>query len=476
MPSITKSSPLPVCADESCIKRILESLQERIGPQKYNAWFRHGTQLNINDGHVHLTVPNSFAARWIEQHFRDALLEASAQYATIDGSLTVSLNTKPAEPASQRTRDLQADMVDRATEGRTRPRRKIDPMALSHSLDDFIVGSANRLAVQAARSLSSGGGHYSQLFVHGSCGVGKTHLLQGICRESARRMTPSGNPVQVRYVTGEQFTNEFVIAIRHKKMAEFRSRYRKLDLLAIDDVHFLASKRATQDEFLHTFNAIQAAGKQVILASDTHPKLVGKLNEQLVTRFQAGMVIKIDSPDRATRSEILAAKAKRLKLNLPTDVQQYIATHLTGSVRELEGVVLKLSALASLENRALNLELARDMLADDLSRTDSAMALGDIEAIVTTYFGVTPADLQSSRRTQTVSLARAVTMFLARRYTQMSFPEIGRALGKNHSSCVLACQRIEKLLAQDAPARWVTPAGKQTLPATELIGLLEREL
>jgi len=241
-------------------------------------------------------------------------------------------------------------------------------------------------------------------------------------------------------------------------------------------VHFLAAKRSTQDEFLHTFNAIESAGKQIILASDTHPRLVGELHEQLVSRFMSGMVVKVDAPDKETRMEILQKKSAAMKLALPTDVLDYIVLHIRGSVRELEGTLVKLSALSSLENSPVTLELTRDAMAEHLARTDSAITLGDIEAVVSAFFGITPADIHSSRRTKTVSVARMVAMFLGRRHTRMSFPEIGRFMGKNHSSVVLAVQKLKKTLIGGKELRWTTPAGDKTMPAEALLELLEEQI
>ena len=311
---------------------------------------------------------------------------------------------------------------------------------------------------------------FSPLFIHGACGLGKTHLLQGICNAVAKRR--SRRHVRWRYVTAEQFTNEFVQAISRKRTADFRARYRDLDLLAIDDVHFLAAKKATQAEFLHTFNAIQTSGRQVVMASDAPPNMVGDLNEQLTNRFMAGMLVKIDPPDRRTRVEILRLKARQLHLEVAPDVLAYIGAHIRGSVRELEGALVKLSALSALANGPVTLSLAVEALADHLARTDSAITMGDIEAAVAPYFGVTPADIHSTRRTRAVSVARMITMYLARRHTPMSYPEIARFTGKNHSSVILAVQRMERILAAGDQITWPTPAGKKSMPAAKLIDML----
>lgn len=466
-----KSLTDTVCAHHEKLPCILQTLLEQIGLQRYNAWFKHGTTIGIQDGHVHVAVPNPFVANWIEQHYLGALAAATALHLDASWPVVVAVDAGLSQACSQRKFDQQAEIVACDTEGRSR-KHASQKTPLQHVLKDFVVGASNRNAYAAAIAMGQGSDSpYRQLFVHGPCGVGKTHLLQGVCQKVSQN--PS---LRWRYVTGEQFTNEFLTALRHKRTAEFRQRYRKLDLLAIDDVHFLAAKRATQEEFLHTFNAIESAGRQIILASDAPPRLVGDLNEQLVTRFLSGVIFRIDTPDFVTRNEILVRKARTLKLRLPADVLDYLSQHLRGSVREIEGTLLKLSAIASLENGGVDLDMTRDALADHLAQADSAITLADIEAIVSTFFGITPADLHSSRRTRTVSGARMTAMFLARKYTRMSFPEIGRLMGKNHSSVVLACQRMETLLANKGDLQWRTPAGAKFQSAEQLLRLLEEQI
>ena len=212
------------------------------------------------------------------------------------------------------------------------------------------------------------------------------------------------------------------------------------------------------------------------MASDAHPKMLGQLAEQLVSRFLSGMVVRIDAPNRATRVKILYKFAARLKLAVPKAVVDYVAAQIRGSVRELEGALVKLAALAGLSKEPVTLDLARNALADHLAQTHSAVTLGDIETVVAAFFGITPADLHSTRRTHAVSLARAIAMYLARRHTRMSFPEIGRFMGKNHSSAVLAVQRVKKLLAENADCRWMTPAGHKTMAARALVELLTEQV
>ena len=456
---------------------ILASLAQRLGPQKFNAWFKATTRFSLEDGHVKLSVPNPFVAGWIENHFMGELEQAVLAGTGGPMPLLISVDPSLCRQFRRRQLDIQAVQVARSTDGtgrRGHHDRQGDP-PLRHSLKTFVVGPSNQLAYSTAVAVAAGEQQdFKSLFIHGGCGLGKTHLLQGIC--NAARGHTNGRARRWRYVSAEQFTNEFVSAIKAKQVAAFRETYRKLDLLAIDDVHFLAAKRATQEELLHTFNTIDLAGKQVVMTSDAHPKVVAKFSQQLVSRFVCGMVVKIDPPSLPTRVAILRRRVSAMRTAMPEEVLEYIAMHIRGNVRELEGALVKLAAVAALEEKPVTRQMATDALAEQLARTDSAVALGDIESTVAAYFGITPADLHSSRRTQTVSLARALAMTLARRHTPMSYPEIGRFMGKNHSSVILAVQRMERLLADDASCTWMTPVGRRSAPARELLEIAQAQL
>jgi chromosomal replication initiator protein len=462
-----------LCAHGEPADAILAEVRRRIGPQKYDAWFRHGTRVSLEDGHVKVGAANPFIAHWIESHFAEELAQASREATGEDRPIHVGVDPSLSGSLRRRQLDSQAKLVQRDTDGGARRKPPKRAQSLRHRLDTFVVGDCNRLAYEAARTaIEQETPPFNPLFIHGSCGVGKTHLLQGICEAAGAQP----RPIRWRYLTAEQFTNEFVVAIKAKRIDRFRRTYHDVDMLVIDDVHFLAAKQATQEEFLHTFNTIESAGRQVVMASDTHPRLLGRLTEQLISRFLSGMVVRIEPPDLDTRRRILRRAADRLGLRVSSDVLEYVAGQIRGSVRELEGTLVKVSALSQVARKPVDLQMARDALSEHLARTDSALTLGDIESVVSAFFGVTPAELHSSRRTQTVSLARTLVMYLARRHTRMSYPEIGRAMAKNHSSAVLAVNRAEKMLEEKSDCRWMTPAGPRTMPAAEIVSLLSSQL
>jgi len=465
-------------AETDPITRIQSGIAERLGPQRYKVWFKNATRMSLTNGYLRIGVPNMFVGSWIEDNFASVISEVAEQ--VTGRKLNVSFTIDPSVFGNIRPRQLdsQAEYIAKNPErvardckrsGRTPPGRP-----LRGRLEDFVVGPCNRLAYSAACSVvEKPASQFNPLFIHGGSGLGKTHLLQAICNGIQQRHPNH----RWMYVSGEEFTNQFVLAIKTQRYEQFRQRFRSLDVLVIDDIHFLARKKATQEEFLHTFNAIDAVGKQVVMASDSHPKMIGQLSESLVNRFVSGMVVRIDPPDRQTRCEILRRRAAKMNRTIPEDVIAYIADSFEANVRELEGALLKLVACSTVAGQPATLALAREVLAEHIVRTAPLVRLSDIESVVATYFGLTPADLHTSRKTRTIALARGIAMYLARKHTDMSFPEIGRFMGnKNHATVILACRKITRLLSEDGTVCWVTPAGKKEAPLRMIVKDLEGQL
>jgi chromosomal replication initiator protein len=314
---------------------------------------------------------------------------------------------------------------------------------------------------------------FNPLFIHGGYGLGKTHLLQGICNE-LRKTRPAAKWL---YLSAEDFANQFVLALKTRKLEAFRGRMRQMDLLAIDDIHFLASKPSTQEEFLYTFNTLDLAGRQVVLACDAHPKMIGQLSEKLVNRFVSGMVVRIETPDFKTRCEICRRYACGMNKHIPEEVINYIADNLRSNVREMQGAILKLVAFASLQNAKIDLALANEVLAEHIERCDPAVHLSDIESAVAAFFGVAPSAIHSSKKDHTIALARHFSMYLARKHTRLSSSEIGRLLGdKNHATVLVACKKIEDHVSQNTPLNWQGPAGNRVCQAKGILEQLEKGL
>jgi chromosomal replication initiator protein len=342
---------------------------------------------------------------------------------------------------------------------------------LRHDLETFVVGAGTQLAFSTCQYVSEfPGAQYNPLFLHGNCGLGKTHLLQSLCRKFMIHHPTK----RWMYMTGEDFTNDFLSALRANKLDQFRRKMRDLDLLVIDDVHFLAGKKATQEEFLHTFNAIEASGRQVVMASDDHPKMIEEFGESLVNRFVSGMVVRIDPPNYATRCDILRAMSDRNRLGLSDEVIGWVARRVTQNVRELEGAVTRIGAHVKLNGRAADIAMAQEALGDLDRQLVAPVKPESVLAAVCVYFGIENKDLLSGRRQRTISLARSVAMFLVRRTAKLSFPEIGARLGrKNHSTVISACRRIEKAVNENEPLVWTSAVGEREEEAAELIQRLE---
>ena len=465
-----------ICADD-VVGKLESRIAEKVGPQRFNVWFKNATRFTITDSYLRVSAPNPFVGEWIERHFADVIREAAIEVTGQPLTLSFAIDPALAKGLGKKQPDRQVDYVANNPERLAREKRRNGDLLrspkLKGRLEEFVVGPSNRLAQAAAVSvIERPATDYNPLFIHGGCGLGKTHLLQAICNALADRIPD----IRWRYVYGEEFTNDFVFATKAREMSTFRERYRNLDLLVIDDVHYFANKKATQEAFLATFNAIEAAGKQIVLASDAHPKMIGHFSDSLVSRFVAGMVVRIDSPDVSVRAEVLRRKAAKLRVEIGEPVIMYVAENFRANIRELEGALLKVVAQSQVSNQPITLLLAERAIRDLVRQTAPVVMLSDIETIVAIFFGLTPADLHTSRKSRTIALARGIAMYLARKHTDMSFPEIGRFMGnKNHSTVILASRRISKMLQGDESVRWLTPAGQKEQNLAILVTELEEQ-
>jgi chromosomal replication initiator protein len=483
-PIITDDKPT---AAEAQVHAIIDTLANHIGPHKFRIWFKDTTRFIIEHEYLKVHVSNTFSANWIEKHFINAIYKASQEILGYRPNVTFSVT--PQLTARQRS-PYHPSQNGPTPPVPSKPYKKTPGPLKTHSkarmtLDTFIVGSSNELAYNAAKAVvREQQSPFNPLFIHGGYGVGKTHLLQGICHA----VDISNMGLQWIYVSAEDFANQFILSLKTKKLETFRRRMRQTDLLAIDDIHFFANKPSTQEEFLHTFNAIDLAGKQVVLVSDAAPKMIHQLSEKLVNRFISGMVVKIDPPDFPTRCEICRQYAMRManstftgkggrgtrKTSVPENVIQYIAQHVRTNVRELEGALLKVIAYASLQHETISLATAEAILAEHLERCDPMIHITDIESAVASYFGTTTAHIHSSKKDKTVSLARHFGMFLARKHTKMSSSEIGRLMGnKNHATVLVACKKIDDLVKRNAEIHWRGPSGNRVVKARTALDQLE---
>lgn len=436
--------------------RVLDRVSAEVGHDRFDRYFDRRTRLSVHGRTLDVTVPSGFVAEVVNRRFGEALRRAmQAELGGGDGAVELRIRVEAAaEPEPKAKPQPEIRPTER------KPARA--SQAWRHRFEDFIVGDANRLAAAAAQrlaeaDLSSTPGPTS-VFVHGSCGLGKTHLLHACCARFAET-----NPgAVIRITTGEHFTNEFVSAVRNNAVDRFRKNYRGVDLLAIDDVHFLAAKDATQRELLHIFDTLSMTRLRVMMASDEHPREIRRLSQHLVSRFVSGAVVRIDPPDMTLRQALVREIARRRGLAIEDVAVRLIAERAGtlggargGSVRDLEGLITQIEAV-----RLISPELALGPVG--LAVTKRALGIGDapaprvrrpvpvaqIAAEVCRQLGVEVSDLSGKGRHKTVVLARELTVHLARRLTTCSYPEIARALGRdNHSTVLTAHKRLCGLIA-----------------------------
>jgi chromosomal replication initiator protein len=470
---------------ESRIGAINDAISAKIGQQKFRIWFKNSTRLTLADGLLKVGVANQFMATWLQSHFNAEITEAARTVLGADCRLMFAIDSQlagqnpgpglnfqtiPANPAFPAQTAHPAMGLSNGTASAA----AVSANKLKLRFDNFIVGPSNELAFNASKAVvCDKQSPFNPLFIHGGYGLGKTHLLQGICNE-LRRARPAATWL---YLSAEDFANQFVLALKTRKLEAFRGRMRQTDLLAIDDIHFLASKPSTQEEFLHTFNTLDLSGRQVILASDAHPKQITQLSEKLVNRFVSGMVVKIDAPDFRTRCEICRQFARSINKLVPEDVISFIADNIKSNIREIQGAILKLVAFSSLQNNKIDLAMANTVLAEHLERCDPMVHISDIESTVASFFGITPSAINSSKKDQTIALARHFCMYLARKHTRLSSSEVGRLLGgKNHATVLLACKKVEDHIARNAQIHWQGLTGNKVSQATDVLEKLEQEL
>ena len=486
-----------VSANDAQLARLADAIAQRVGQQRFHVWFDNSTRLDLRQDGLDIAVPNDFISEWIGKNFARPIQEAAHE--VLGTPLPVRFHVVPelfeVESAARRVQNgnghANGKAAKKASNGEAVTRSvpivpsprpasassaEDKPLAMTqprlrHQLDAFVVGASNQLAYNTSCYVAEfPGSQYNPLFIHGNCGLGKTHLLQGLCR----RFIELHPTKRWMYLTGEEFTNEFLTALRNNKLDAFRRKMRDLDLLVIDDVHFLGGKKATQEEFLHTFNAIEAMGRQVVMASDNHPKLIEEFGESLVNRFVSGMVVRIDPPNYATRCEILRALSLRGGMALNDEVVNWIARRVTQNVRELEGAITRIAAHVRLTGREPDVSTAVEALGDLDRQLVAPVRPENILQAVCDYFGLEHKDLMSGRRQRTISLARSVAMYLVRKTAKLSFPEIGSRMGKrNHSTVISACRRIERAVDKNEELIWTSSVGDRTEEAAELIQRLE---
>jgi chromosomal replication initiator protein len=440
----------------------VRSIEPMVKPAHRDLWLRPIECVGIDDGRIRLRAPNRYHKEWFEDNFLPSILkdlEARAQRAfTVDFEVAEEDAVAAAHVPAASAGSAMSAMSDRPAISVGAPAAAPPPDLVSrYTFDKFVVGPTNQFAHAAARMVADApASRWNPLFIYGGVGLGKTHLLQAIGHEIHRQHPDWA----ITFVTCEKFVTDFIGSIRRSSgtsMEDFRARYRTApDVLLVDDIQFLSNKDSSQDEFFHTYNALHYAHKQIVLTSDKLPAELPGVEDRLRSRFTWGLIAEVETPDLETRVAILKRKAESEKVNLPDEVALYLAAHIKTNVRELEGALLRLAARASFNGQSITIEVARDALAKLIANTPSGLTIEAIQREVAGYFDVKLHDMKGPKRHRAIAHPRMVAMYLARKLTNMSFPEIGgRFGGKDHSTVISAVRKIERLCSEDPTVRSV---------------------
>jgi chromosomal replication initiator protein len=432
--------------------RLLERARSELPEQIVSVWLEQAEASSFDGKTLTLVTPDQFTADWNDSKYGELLSGLGPIILGQPLKVTFKVND---ERVKRPQRDLFVEPpISKTVDGQHGG--SSTPLSDRYTFDYFVIGKSNELAAAAAHAVAQSPGRvYNPLFLYGSTGVGKTHLMQAVAHETLLR-NPS---TRVTYVGTEQFMNELIASMRDRTGHAFRQRYRETDLLLIDDVHFLKGKEATQEEFFHTFNALYEAGRQIVLTSDRPPSEIVGLEARLLSRFQWGMVADIDLPDFEHRVAILKQKAQQdhLEMTIPEEVIRFVAENIRSNVRELEGSIIKLLAYASLRHEEITTDVAREALRDKLRISElnapsetAELTLTGIQHAVAKEWGVTVEGLRSKTRTKTLTVPRQIAMYIARELLGTQLVEIGQAFGgRDHSTVIHSLEKVQSNISED---------------------------
>lgn len=444
-------------------KTALQVIQQRVTPELVRVWIQTlqflGTRRHEDAWVISLSAPTEWQKNWVvDQHLR-VLEESFSQIlggpakVQIDVSNEQNIYSAPEPQAVQAFTGVVAPTSSsfqaRARQDDRSHEDRIDP---AHTFESFVVGASNQFAHASCIAVAEKPAQeYNPLFLYGQPGLGKTHLLHAIANHFKSRRPGA----RVAYLSAEQFVNEFVEAIRNQQMPQFQNKYRNsYDMILIDDIQFLAGKERSEEEFFHTFNALQSSKKQIVVTSDRPPKDIEALEDRVKTRFLSGLVADIHAPEIETRIAILKHKSERDDVYLPDEVATFLASHIKSNVRELEGTLIKLKAQSSLTGAEISLEMAKRELKVAENETPPALSVESIQAAVARHYNIKISDLKGTSRTRTIARPRQIAIYLTRKYTDMGLKEIGSHFGgRDHSTILHACETIDTGLEQDPAIR-----------------------
>jgi chromosomal replication initiator protein len=413
-------------------------LRGALNETTYRTWFDHVEGLELNDDEFVLAVPNDFTRDWIEGHFIGLIRAAVGDATGTERQIQLDVREAPGEPAPAPVEAHRRETLGAGA-----------GLNSKYTFDSFVIGSSNRFAHAAALAVAEAPAQaYNPLFIYGGTGLGKTHLLQAIAQYVAEHQSE----LSVRYVTSETFMNDFINALRDKRIEGFKQRYRAYDLLLIDDIQFFEHKERIQEEFFHTFNSIYEAGGQIVISSDRPPKEISTLEERLRSRFEWGLITDIQPPDLETRIAILRKKVKTDRIHVPDPkVLEFIAGRISSNIRELEGALTRVVAFSSLTGRPMTEDLAQDVLKDVFPQGEvRQVTIERIQELVSERFSLSLEELCGDKRSQNIVYPRQVAMYLSRELTDSSLPKIGKQFGgRDHTTVIHATSKIARMIRED---------------------------
>ena len=423
---------------DSLWTRLVDSVARKLPAAVVENWFRPCLLLAVEADPLRIAAPNPFTRDWLAQHHLDALQQAAQECLGGHPRVSLVVDETLAAPAPARPRPAGGGG---SAEG-------LNPR---YTFDTFVVGSSNQFAQAACQAVAELPSRaYNPLFIYGGVGLGKTHLLHAVGHQTVR-LFPGKSVVSL---PSERFTNELINAIRYDRTAEFRGRYRTIDLLLIDDIQFISGKERTQEEFFHTFNDLYESRKQIIVSSDCSPKDIPEIEERLRSRFEWGLIADIQPPDFETRVAILKKKAAVERVRLGDDVAYLIASRVKSNIRELEGSLTRMIAFCALTGREMSVDLAQEVLGELWGEEEKIITIDQIQRKVSEFFTIKLSDLKAKSRTRAISFPRQIAMYLARQLTHASLSEVGRAFGgKDHTTVLHAVDKVQTLLQEDPKLR-----------------------
>jgi chromosomal replication initiator protein len=417
--------------------RLLTALERRVPATALDNWVRPCRLGGIHGDQLRIITPSKFTRDWLVQHHVETLQTAARE--VLGGNPRVIFDVDREAPTPDAL-EPQAPIEAAAP-------APVTGLSARYTFESFVVGNSNQFAQAACQAVADlPSKAYNPLFIYGGVGLGKTHLLHAVGHQIARAYPH----LLTLYISSERFTNELINAIRYDRTAEFRTKYRNIDLLLIDDIQFISGKERTQEEFFHTFNDLYEARKQIVMSSDAAPKEIPDLEERLRSRFEWGLIADIQPPDFETRVAILKKKAEIERVRLPDDVAYLIASRIKANIREIEGSLTRMIAFCALSGRDMTVDLAQEVLADLWGEDERVITIDHIQRKVAEFFGIKLSDMRAQNRTKAIAFPRQIAMYLARQLTHSSLSEVGRAFGgKDHTTVLHGVEKIQQMLQED---------------------------